>query len=73
MAKTKTKKTGRVTETFNTLKVDNINLTRDLYLAAGIIDKQQGEIESRNGQIRRLKKRLQLALNTTDEIKDEEE
>ena len=64
MAKTKRKKTGRVTDTFNTLKIDNINLTKDLYLAAGIIDKQQAEIKSRDEQIKRLKKRLQLVDDT---------
>ena len=63
--KTRKKKTSRVTETFNTLKSDNINLTKDLYLAAGIIDKQQEEIRIRDKQIIRLKKRLQ--------IQDEEE
>ena len=63
MAKNKTRKqsTGRVTNTFNSLKSDNIVLTRDLYIAAGIIDKQQAEIKSKDDQIVRLKKRLQIA------------
>ena len=63
MAKNKTRKqsTGRVTNTFNSLKSDNIVLTRDLYMAAGIIDKQQAEIKSKDDQIVRLKKRLQIA------------
>ena len=63
MARNKTRKqsTGRVTNTFNSLKSDNIVLTRDLYMAAGIIDKQQAEIKSKDDQIVRLKKRLQIA------------
>ena len=58
MAKNKTRKqsTGRVTNTFNSLKSDNIVLTRDLYIAAGIIDKQQAEIKSKDDQIVRDRK-----------------
>jgi hypothetical protein len=72
MAKNKTRKqsTGRVTNTFNSLKSDNIVLTRDLYIAAGIIDKQQAEIKSKDDQIVRLKKRLQIA-NVEDLGEDE--
>ena len=72
MAKNKTRKqsTGRVTNTFNSLKSDNIVLTRDLYIAAGIIDKQQAEIKSKDDQIVRLKKRLQIA-NIEDLEEDE--
>jgi len=72
MAKNKTRKqsTGRVTNTFNSLKSDNIVLTRDLYIAAGIIDKQQAEIKSKDDQIVRLKKRLQIA-NIEDLGEDE--
>lgn len=72
MAKNKTRKqsTGRVTNTFNSLKSDNIVLTRDLYMAAGIIDKQQAEIKSKDDQIVRLKKRLQIA-NVEDLGEDE--
>ena len=72
MAKNKTRKqsTGRVTNTFNSLKSDNIVLTRDLYIAAGIIYKQQAEIKSKDDQIVRLKKRLQIA-NIEDLGEDE--
>jgi hypothetical protein len=72
MAKNKTRKqsTGRVTNTFNSLKSDNIVLTRDLYIAAGIIDKQQADIKSKDDQIVRLKKRLQIA-NVEDLGEDE--
>lgn len=72
MAKNKTRKqsTGRVTNTFNSLKSDNIVLTRDLYIAAGIIDKQQAEIKSKDDQIVRLKKRLQIS-NVEDLGEDE--
>ena len=72
MAKNKTRKqsTGRVTNTFNSLKSDNIVLTRDLYIAAGIIDKQQAEIKSKDDQIVRLKKRLKIA-NIEDLGEDE--
>tara|TARA_B110000858_G_C17526840_1_gene347367 strand:+ start:435 stop:653 length:219 start_codon:yes stop_codon:yes gene_type:complete len=72
MAKNKTRKqsSGRVTNTFNSLKSDNIVLTRDLYIAAGIIDKQQAEIKSKDDQIVRLKKRLQIS-NVEDLGEDE--